>query len=58
MLYFAWGTGWSNLGTDLYRYDALRGRVTINHNPHDRVTSIAFNPSNPKVMYLGLAEES
>jgi hypothetical protein len=58
VLYFAWGTGWSNLGTDLYRYDALRGRVTINHNPHDRVTSIAFNPSNPKVMYLGLAEES
>ncbi|MEU8355539.1 hypothetical protein AB0C27_05930 [Nonomuraea sp. NPDC048882] len=58
VLYFAWGTGWSNLGTDIYRYDALRGRVTTNHNPHDRVTSIAFNPSNPRVMYLGLAEES
>ncbi|GLW11288.1 hypothetical protein Misp01_64160 [Microtetraspora sp. NBRC 13810] len=57
VLYFVYGTGWSAIGTDIYRYDARRDRVTTNHNPYDRVTSIAFNPSTPKVMYLGVAEE-
>ncbi|QFY13533.1 dispase autolysis-inducing protein [Nonomuraea phyllanthi] len=57
VLYFDFGTGWSSLGTDIYRYDSRRDRVTINHNSYDRVTSISFNPANPKVMYLGVAEE-
>ncbi|MET8869410.1 hypothetical protein ABZW11_41320 [Nonomuraea sp. NPDC004580] len=52
------GTGWSNLGTDIYRYDGRRDRVTTTHNSHDRVTSIAFNPASQAVMYLGLTEES
>ncbi|MFC5835925.1 WD40/YVTN/BNR-like repeat-containing protein [Nonomuraea insulae] len=58
VLYFVWGTGWSGIGTDIYRYDSRRNRVTTNHNAYDRVTSIAFNPANSKVMYLGVAEES
>ncbi|MFG1709532.1 WD40/YVTN/BNR-like repeat-containing protein [Nonomuraea sp. M3C6] len=56
VLYFDFGTGWAGTGTDIYKYDSRR--VTINHNSYDRITSIAFNPSNPKVMYLGVAEES
>ncbi|MCF6470614.1 dispase autolysis-inducing protein [Nonomuraea sp. MG754425] len=58
VLYFVWGTAWSGLGTNIYRYDARRGRVTTNHNAYDRVTSVSFSPVNPKVMYLGVAEES
>ncbi|MEV0230656.1 hypothetical protein [Nonomuraea sp. NPDC050786] len=57
VLYFDFGTGWSNIGTDIYRYDARLNRVTVNHNSYDRITSIAFNPANPGVMYLGVAEE-
>ncbi|MFI9839923.1 WD40/YVTN/BNR-like repeat-containing protein [Nonomuraea sp. NPDC051941] len=57
VLYFDFGTGWAATGTDIYKYDARRNRVTVNHNAYDRVTSIAFNPSNPGVMYLGVAEE-
>ncbi|WP_433435584.1 hypothetical protein [Nonomuraea sp. CA-141351] len=57
VLYFDFGTGWSGIGTDIYKYDSRLNRVTINHNSYDRVTSIAFNPSNPRVMYLGVAEE-
>ncbi|MEV0618299.1 hypothetical protein AB0I81_33585 [Nonomuraea sp. NPDC050404] len=58
VLYFVWGTSWSGLGTNIYRYDSRRDRVTTNHNAYDRVTSIAFHPLNPKVMYLGVAEEA
>ncbi|TDD25972.1 WD40/YVTN/BNR-like repeat-containing protein [Nonomuraea diastatica] len=57
VLYFVWGTGWSSLGTDIYRYDSWRDRVTTHHNAYDRVTAIAFNPSSSRVMYLGVAEE-
>ncbi|MEU6714480.1 hypothetical protein ABZ897_23680 [Nonomuraea sp. NPDC046802] len=57
VLYFEFGTGWSGLGTDIYRYDARRNRVTSQHNSYDRVTSITFNLMNPQVMYLGVAEE-
>ncbi|MGP3933148.1 WD40/YVTN/BNR-like repeat-containing protein [Nonomuraea sp. KM88] len=57
VLYFVWGTGWSSLGTDIYRYDFWRDNVTIRHNAYDRVTSIAFNPADSSVMYLGVAEE-
>ncbi|MEV6864480.1 hypothetical protein AB0M44_26160 [Streptosporangium subroseum] len=57
ILYFVFGTGWSGIGTDIYTYDSRRNRVTTTHNSYDRITSIAFNPSTPKVMYLGVAEE-
>ncbi|MGW2158386.1 WD40/YVTN/BNR-like repeat-containing protein [Nonomuraea sp. NPDC001699] len=58
VLYFDFGTGWSGIGTDIYKYETRKNRVTINHNPYDRVTSIAFNPAYPNVMYLGVAEEA
>ncbi|MFI6928066.1 sialidase family protein [Nonomuraea spiralis] len=57
VLYFDFGTGWSGIGTDIYKYDFRKNRVIINHNPYDRVPSIAFNPAHPNVMYLGVAEE-
>ncbi|WP_336204155.1 WD40/YVTN/BNR-like repeat-containing protein [Nonomuraea sp. LPB2021202275-12-8] len=57
VLYFVWGTGWSGIGTNIYTYDSRRDRVTTRHNSYDRVTAIAFNPSAPRVMYVGVAEE-
>ncbi|MFI9596350.1 WD40/YVTN/BNR-like repeat-containing protein [Nonomuraea sp. NPDC052265] len=57
VLYFDFGTGWSSIGTDIYKYESRKNRVTINHNSYDRVTSIAFNPAHPSVMYLGVSEE-
>ncbi|MFC7585091.1 hypothetical protein ACFQYP_16145 [Nonomuraea antimicrobica] len=57
VLYFVYGTSWAGYGTDIYRYDSRRNQVTTNHNSYDRVSSIAFSPSDSKVMYLGVAEE-
>ena len=45
-------------GTDLFSYDARGGRLSVEHNDHDRITAIAFNPRDRKVMYLGFAAES
>ncbi|SDJ23156.1 WD40/YVTN/BNR-like repeat-containing protein [Nonomuraea jiangxiensis] len=56
-LTFEYGTSWAGTGTYLYTYDSRRNRVTTTHSSYDRVTSIAFNPKNQKVMYLGVAEE-
>jgi hypothetical protein len=57
VLYFDFGTWFGNYGTDLYRYDAATQGVTVNHNSYDDVSSVAFSPANPRVMYLGLVEE-
>ncbi|GAA3567421.1 hypothetical protein GCM10022419_055240 [Nonomuraea rosea] len=57
VVYFTFGTGWSATGTDIYTYDSRSNRVTTRHNAYDRVTSITFNPANPRVMYLGVSEE-
>jgi hypothetical protein len=57
VLYFDFGTWFGGYGTDIYRYDAATQRVTVNHDSYDDVSSIAFNPANPRVMYLGLVEE-
>lgn len=57
VLYFDFGTWFGGYGTDLYSYDAATQRVTVNHNSYDDISSIAFNPANPQVMYLGLVEE-
>ncbi|PHQ52985.1 dispase autolysis-inducing protein [Streptomyces cinnamoneus] len=56
VLYFEYGTYFQAYGTDLYRLDASTGKVTKNHNAHDGISAIAFNPVQPKVMYLGLEE--
>ncbi|WP_431894766.1 hypothetical protein [Nonomuraea sp. bgisy101] len=57
VLHFEFGTGWSGIGTDIYRHDSRRDLVTKTHNSYDRVTAFAFNPAEPGVMYLGTAEE-
>lgn len=57
VLYFVFGTSFANYGTDLFRFDARRGDLSVRHNDHDDISSIAFNPADPRVMYLGLAAE-
>lgn len=55
VLYFVFGTYFSNYGTDLYRLDAATGQVTVNHNAYYHgIDSFAFSPADPSVMYLGL----
>ena len=57
LLYFSYGTSFANFGADLYRFVPSTGALTKNHNKNDGIPSLAFNPSNPKILYLGLAEE-
>ncbi|GHG53186.1 WD40/YVTN/BNR-like repeat-containing protein [Streptomyces griseocarneus] len=56
VLYFEYGTYFSGYGTDLYRLDAATGKVTRTHNAYDGISAIAFHPTRPSVMYLGLEE--
>ena len=57
ILYFVFGTYFQGYGTDLFRYDALRGVLTKTHNNADDIDAIAFSPANPTLMYLGLEVE-
>ncbi len=57
VLYFVFGTYFQNYGTDLYRYDHSRHALTTTHNGYDGINAIAFSPSRPNLMYLGLAVE-
>ncbi|TDW19252.1 WD40/YVTN/BNR-like repeat-containing protein [Kribbella kalugense] len=57
LLYFSYGTSFANFGADLYRFRPSTGDLTKHHNRNDGIPSLAFNPSNPKILYLGLAEE-
>lgn len=57
LLYFSYGTSFANFGADLYRFVPSTGALTKNHNTNDGIPSLAFNPSNPRILYLGLAEE-
>lgn len=57
LLYFVFGTSYANYGTDLFRYDARRDALSVRHNDHHGIKSIAFNPRDPSVMYLGFAAE-
>ncbi|GLY69298.1 WD40/YVTN/BNR-like repeat-containing protein [Amycolatopsis taiwanensis] len=56
-VYFVFGTYYQGYGTDIYKYNSNSRNVSVAHNPYDRVTSIAFHPQVPGLMYLGLAEE-
>ena len=56
-LYFVYGTSYASYGTDLFRYDARRNSLSVWHNSQDGIPSIAFNPRDPRVMYLGFAAE-
>lgn len=57
VLYFEFGMSFGGYGTDLYRYDLLRNRITRTHNDNDGFASIAFNPVDPRVVYVGLVDE-
>ncbi len=57
VLYFVFGMNYGGYGTDLYKWTAATGQVTKTHNAYDEISSIAFNPAHPNVMYLGLASE-
>ena len=56
VFYFVFGSHFQNYGTDLFRYDAVNG-LTLTHNDHHDINSIAFSPTDPSVMYLGLEVE-
>jgi hypothetical protein len=58
VVYFVYGTSWAAYGTDLFRYDARRNNLSLQHNDYDGIKSISFNPRDAKVMYLGFAVES
>lgn len=58
VLYFVFGTGFQNYGTDLHRFDAGTGQVTTTHSAYDGFGAIAFSPANPAYLYLGLNSEN
>jgi hypothetical protein len=57
LLYFSYGTSFANFGADLYRLRPSTGELSKQHNRNDGIPSLAFNPSDPSILYLGLAEE-
>ncbi|WP_412542650.1 hypothetical protein R8Z50_09220 [Longispora sp. K20-0274] len=56
-LWFEYGQSYANYGTDLFKWSATTGLVTSTHNNEHEITAIAFNPTYPGTMYLGLAKE-
>jgi hypothetical protein len=58
-LYFVFGSNFGGYGTDLFRLSdrPAGGGLTVEHNAYDEIKAIAFNPTRPRYMYLGLAEE-
>ena len=58
VLYFVFGSYFQGYGTDLFRYDAASDRLSVTHNDHHGIDSIAFAPGDPNVMYLGLEVEA
>lgn len=58
VLYFVFGTYFQGYGTDVYRYDHANGDVTIGHNEYNDVSAIAFHPTDPEVLYLGLTADA
>jgi hypothetical protein len=57
LLYFSYGTSFANFGADLYRFVPSTGALSKRHNTNDGIPSLAFNPADPKILYLGLAQE-
>jgi hypothetical protein len=54
ILYFVFGTYFDAYGTDLFRYDAAVGSLTVMHHDYNDFDSIAFSPADPGLMYFGL----
>jgi hypothetical protein len=57
LIYFSYGTSFADYGADLYGFRPSTGELTKQHNRYDGIPSLAFNPADPTVLYLGLAEE-
>jgi hypothetical protein len=56
-LHFVFSMSYGGYGTDLFTLDTRHHRLSLAHDPHDRLTSIAFDPAHASVMYLGFGEE-
>jgi hypothetical protein len=55
VLYFVFGTHIFEYGTDLFRFDSLNPHeLVLMHHDMDGINAIAFSPSDPDVMYLGV----
>lgn len=54
VLYFVFGTHIFDYGTDLFRYDDTSHELVLMHHGMDDINAIAFAPSDPNVMYLGV----
>jgi photosystem II stability/assembly factor-like uncharacterized protein len=54
LLYFVFGTHFQGYGTDLFRYDAGNGNLTVTHSKHDDVNALVFSRRHPHLLYLGL----
>lgn len=54
VLYFVFGSYFQRYGTDLFRYDASASTLTKTHNNYDGIDAIAFSPSDPDLIYVGL----
>jgi hypothetical protein len=58
LLYFTFGTSFGNYGSDLFRYDAATGALTVQHNNlYHGIKAIAYSPASAAVLYLGVAHE-
>lgn len=57
VLYWLFGTPSFDYGTDIYKLDVSAGAPTKTHNTYDKMSSIAFHPGDPSVLYLGLDSE-
>jgi hypothetical protein len=58
VLYFVFGTMFQGYGSDLFRFDAASGSLTVTHSDHHDINAIAFSRIDPRVMYLGIEIES
>jgi hypothetical protein len=56
-LYFVFSMSYGNYGTDLFTFHTRSGELSLAHDPHDRLTAIAFSPTDASVMYLGFGAE-
>jgi hypothetical protein len=56
VLYFVFGTHIFQYGTDLFRFDLSKPHELelMHHDGMDGINAIAFAPSDPNVMYLGI----
>jgi len=54
VLFFVFGSFFQGYGTDLFRYDAAANMLNVTHNDYHDIDAIAFSPTEPNLIYLGL----